>query len=119
MLGFERVVIMGNLGRDPEMRYTPNGTPVTNFSVAVNKEYTDKDGVYDLVKAFKIIAEDMEQLYNEIEKAYREDAEWCSYGWSADQLALYPTQKKIYNKLKKFKDPHHMIAVERVLMVDI
>ncbi len=32
--------IIGHLGRDPEMRYTPAGRPVTNFSVAVNRHYT-------------------------------------------------------------------------------
>lgn len=40
---FEKHLIIGNLGRDPEMRYTPSGVPVTDFSVAVNKRYT-KDG---------------------------------------------------------------------------
>jgi len=40
---FEKHIIIGNLGRDPEMRYTPSGVPVTDFSVAVNKRYT-KDG---------------------------------------------------------------------------
>lgn len=39
--------------------------------------------------------------YDEIEKAYENGANWCSYGWSKDQLALFPTQKKIYNELKK------------------
>jgi single-strand DNA-binding protein len=41
---FERHVIMGNLGREPDMRYTPTGVPVADFSVAVNKRYTGKDG---------------------------------------------------------------------------
>jgi single-strand DNA-binding protein len=35
---------IGNLGRDPEMRYTPSGKPVTNFSVAVNNQYPGADG---------------------------------------------------------------------------
>lgn len=35
--GYSRIVVVGNLGRDPEMRYTPSGTPVTNFSIAVNR----------------------------------------------------------------------------------
>jgi single-strand DNA-binding protein len=35
--------IIGNLGRDPEMRYLQNGTPVCDFSVAVNREWTDKN----------------------------------------------------------------------------
>ena len=41
---YQHTVIVGRLGRDPEMRYTPNGTAVTNFSVAVSRKYTGKDG---------------------------------------------------------------------------
>ncbi|MEO8083957.1 MAG: single-stranded DNA-binding protein [Ardenticatenales bacterium] len=41
---YQRVVIVGNLGRDPEMRYTANGTPVCNFTVATNRRWTDQDG---------------------------------------------------------------------------
>jgi len=41
---YQRLVIVGNLGSDPEMRYTPDGTPVTSFSVAVNRRWTTKDG---------------------------------------------------------------------------
>ena len=36
-MAFSKAMIIGNLGRDPEMRYTPNGRPVTEFSVAVNQ----------------------------------------------------------------------------------
>ena len=35
-----KIIVIGNLGRDPEMRYTPNGQMVTNFSVASNRRYT-------------------------------------------------------------------------------
>lgn len=38
--------------------------------------------------------------YNEIENAYNNGANWCSYGWSEDQLALFPTQKEVYDNLK-------------------
>jgi len=41
---FQQCIIVGNLGRDPEMRFTPDGTPVTEFSVAVNKRWTSADG---------------------------------------------------------------------------
>ncbi len=37
-------IIVGNLGRDPEMRYTPEGQPVTEFSVAVNRQFTNRAG---------------------------------------------------------------------------
>ena len=41
---YQKIIIAGNLGRDPEMRYTPQGTPVTNFSVATNRKWTSADG---------------------------------------------------------------------------
>ncbi len=41
---FQQCMIVGNLGRDPEMRYTPDGTPVTNFTVAVNRRWTTAEG---------------------------------------------------------------------------
>jgi len=44
--GFSRVVLVGNLGRDPEMRYSQNGTPVTTFSLAVNRRRRDQEGQY-------------------------------------------------------------------------
>lgn len=39
---YQSTQIIGNLGRDPEMRYMPDGTAVTSFSVAVNKRWTDR-----------------------------------------------------------------------------
>jgi len=56
-------IITGNLGNDPQMRYTPGGSPVTNFSVAVNKQYTNNAGdtvkktVWYAVSAFGKLAE--------------------------------------------------------------
>lgn len=43
-MSYHTVIIVGNLGRDPEMRYTPSGQAVTNFSVAVNDNYTNSNG---------------------------------------------------------------------------
>ena len=39
-----KIMIIGNLGSDPEMRYTPNGAAVTSFSVATNRKYKTSDG---------------------------------------------------------------------------
>jgi single-strand DNA-binding protein len=39
-----KLTIIGNLGSDPEMKYTPDGTPVTNFSVAANRSYKNTAG---------------------------------------------------------------------------
>lgn len=41
---YQKIIIVGNLGRDPEMRYTPQGTPVTNLSVATSRKWTNADG---------------------------------------------------------------------------
>ncbi len=43
-MAFSKIMIIGNLGRDPEMRYTPNGKPVTQFSVAVSHSRPDGQG---------------------------------------------------------------------------
>ena len=43
MSGINKVIVIGNLGRDPEMRYTPDGTAVVNFSVATSQEWKDKN----------------------------------------------------------------------------
>ena len=39
--------------------------------------------------------------YDQLIDAYKSGAEWCSYGWSKDKMALYPTQKKTWDKLQK------------------
>ena len=39
-----KVILLGNLGKDPEVKYTPQGTPVAKFSLATNERYKDKDG---------------------------------------------------------------------------
>lgn len=44
MLGYSKIQIMGNLGGDPETRALPSGDHVTNFSVAVNRRYKDREG---------------------------------------------------------------------------
>ena len=42
MASYNRVILMGNLTRDPEMKYIPSGTAVTNFGLAMNERYTDR-----------------------------------------------------------------------------
>jgi len=41
---YQQITLVGNLGNDPEMRYTPSGVPVTSFSLAVNRSWTGQDG---------------------------------------------------------------------------
>lgn len=44
MASLNKVMIIGNLGADPEMRFTPSGSPVTSFRIASSRIYTTKDG---------------------------------------------------------------------------
>ncbi len=44
MSGLNQIVLIGNLTRDPELRYTPDGTPVTSFTVAVNRPFVNRQG---------------------------------------------------------------------------
>jgi len=44
MASVNKVILIGNLGRDPELRYTPGGQAVANFTLATNERFTSKDG---------------------------------------------------------------------------
>jgi len=43
VVGFNKVILIGNLTRNPELRYTPSGTPVANFGLAVNRRFKQAD----------------------------------------------------------------------------
>jgi len=43
MAGINKVILIGRLGRDPEIRYTPSGVAVANFTIATSEEWKDKD----------------------------------------------------------------------------
>src|SRR5205085_7141640 len=56
-MSFNKIIIVGNLGRDPELRYTPQGTAVCNFSVATNERRRDKAGEQqDITTWFRVNA---------------------------------------------------------------
>ena len=65
---YHKIVIVGHLGRDPEMRYTADGTPVTNFSVASSRRWNRSDGtqvdetVWFRVSAWRRLAETCNQF---------------------------------------------------------
>ncbi len=42
MASYNKVILMGNLTRDPEMKYLPSGTAIANFGIAMNERYTDR-----------------------------------------------------------------------------
>jgi single-strand DNA-binding protein len=55
--GLNKVMIIGHLGRDPEMRYTPSGRPVTTFSVATTRSWTSANGErHEETEWFNVVA---------------------------------------------------------------
>ena len=67
-----------------------------------NNKYTYSDAS-DICKALKSRL----ATYDEVESAYKNGANWCSYGWSDEQMALFPIQKSVYNDLKHFVGHEH------------
>jgi single-strand DNA-binding protein len=54
-MSFNKIIVVGNLGRDPEMRYTPQGTAVCSFTMATNERRKDKTGEQqDVTTWFKV-----------------------------------------------------------------
>ena len=71
-----KIIIIGNLGRDPEMRYTPNGQAVTSFSVATNYRYNSAEGEqreeteWFTISTFGRLAETCNQYLSKGQKVY-------------------------------------------------
>lgn len=55
MTSFNKVILLGNLTRDPEVRYTPNGSAVASFAIAVNRKYKQGDETKEEVGYFDIV----------------------------------------------------------------
>lgn len=54
-MSFNKIILVGNLGRDPELRYTPQGTPVCSFTVATNEKRKDRAGeTQDVTTWFRV-----------------------------------------------------------------
>ena len=54
-MSFNKIILIGNLGRDPELRYTPQGDAVCSFSIATNERKKDKSGEFqDVTTWFKV-----------------------------------------------------------------
>jgi len=73
---YQSTIVVGYLGRDPEMRYTPSGVPVTDFSVATTRRWTDQEGnPQEKTTWFRVTA-------------WRKLAETCSQYLSKGRLVL-------------------------------
>jgi len=105
-------VVRNILSTEPEIEVTvkspdleENDMPMTKnkevFHIPENK-YT-----YNEAKALCKAYNAELASYDQIKNSHKSGGEWCSYGWSKDQLALYPTQKQTYEKLKGIKGHEH------------
>ena len=86
----------------------PGGTsfPETLF----NKQVFNIPGNYysfDDAKAICNAYDSELATYQQVEESYKKGGEWCNYGWSANQMALYPTQQTTYDNLQKIKGHEH------------
>ena len=78
MASLNKVMLIGNVGTDPEMRYTPNGNPVTSFRIATNRVYTASDGErkqeteWFTVVAWQRLAENCNQSLTKGQRVYVE-----------------------------------------------
>ena len=78
MAGLNKMMAIGNLGTDPDMRYTPNGHPVTSFRIATGRIYTTADGErreeteWFTVEAWRQLAEQCNQYLTKGRRIYVE-----------------------------------------------
>ena len=78
MASLNKVMLIGNVGTDPEMRFTPGGSPVTSFRIATNRVYTTSDGErkqeteWFTVVAWKKQAESCNQFLTKGQRVYVE-----------------------------------------------
>lgn len=56
MAAFNKVILLGNLTRDPEVRFTPNGSAIANFAIALNRKYKQGEETKEEVSYFDIVA---------------------------------------------------------------
>ena len=109
--------IKGMFTREPEVDINiqhlgepivPKVTPVPEI-LNEKQVFHVSDNKYDFNDARAICAAYGGKLasYDQVEDAYNNGGEWCGYGWSEGQMALYPTQKKTYDKLQKIKGHEH------------
>ncbi len=91
-----KVMIIGNCGKDPEMRFTPQGKPVTSFSVAVSRKYTVDSERKEETEWFNVIAwnklaEICNQYLNKGSKVFVEGS-LRTHSWEKDGETKYRTE---------------------------
>lgn len=88
-------------GKGKKKKPKPPSISEQVFNIPGNK-YT-----YDDAKALCKAFDSKLATYDNIESSYRKGGEWCNYGWSENQMVLFPTQKETWKKLQKKKGHKH------------
>ena len=103
MAGFNKIILMGNLTRDPEIRYAPNGTPVANFGLAVNRRYRQAEEMREDVCFIDIVI-------------FGKQAETCGQYLSKGQAALVEgrLQMRKFETKDGVKVTKHEVVAENV-----
>jgi len=107
--GLNKVMLIGNLGRDPEMRYTPSGRPVTTFSVATSRSWKTSEGErrsetewFNIV-AWGGLAEICNQFLSKGTQVYIE-GRLQTRRWEDDNGSKHNTTEVVANEMVKLGD---------------
>jgi len=104
MASVNKMIIIGNLGSEPEMRFTPNGNPVTSFSVATNWRYTTSQGErkeetqWFTVVTWNRLAEQCNQFLNKGRLVYAE-GRLRTHSWDGQDGQRHFRNEIIANKV--------------------
>ena len=114
--GLNKVMIIGHVGRDPEMRYTPSGRPVTSFSVATSRTWTSADGErreeteWFNVVAWGNLAEICKTHLSKSQQVYIE-GRLQTRGWEDETGKKHFRTELVANEMillgDRRRDPHH------------
>jgi single-strand DNA-binding protein len=97
MAGINKAIIVGNLGNDPEVRYTQGGTSVANFSVATSEEWTEKNGKkrevteWHRIVVWRKLAEICGEYLEKGRQVYVE-GKLQTRSWEKDRVTHYTTE---------------------------
>jgi single-strand DNA-binding protein len=98
MAGVNKVILIGNLGKDPELRYTPDGTPVANFSIATSDTWIDKETnkkrektEWHRIVAWRRLAENCGEYLFKGRQVYVE-GKLQTRSWEKDNVTRYTTE---------------------------
>lgn len=111
MAGLNKVMLIGNLGKDPEVRHLENGTTVANFSIATSEKWTDKGGeVHEKTEWHNIVvwrklAEIVEKYVKKGTKVYVE-GKLQTRPWEKDGVTRYTTEIVCNNLLMMGGNPN-------------